>query len=76
MPRSERCRIRGNCLHGIALLSLAQGPVAAGAPGAAQVSCRRPERFGAGGAPTAGAAPAAVERLALVERLPLLEKAV
>ena len=24
MPRSERCRIRGNCLHGIALPSLAQ----------------------------------------------------
>jgi hypothetical protein len=35
MPRSERCRIRGNCLHGIALPSLAQAPAADGAPGAA-----------------------------------------
>ena len=26
MPRSERCRIRGNCLHGIALPSMAQAP--------------------------------------------------
>jgi hypothetical protein len=33
MPRSERCRIRGNCLHGIALPSLAQAPVAGGASG-------------------------------------------
>src|ERR1700733_6009991 len=31
MPRSERCRIRGNCLDRIALLSLAQAPVADGA---------------------------------------------
>src|SRR5580692_12929069 len=34
MPRSERCRIRGNCLHGIAPLSLAQAPVAGAAPAA------------------------------------------
>ena len=32
MPRSERCRIRGNCVHGIALPSRAQAPVAGGAP--------------------------------------------
>ena len=31
MPRSERCRIRGNCLDGIALPSLAQASVAGGA---------------------------------------------
>jgi hypothetical protein len=35
MPRSERCRIRGNCLNGIVLLSLAQAPAADGAPAAA-----------------------------------------
>jgi hypothetical protein len=34
MPRSERRRIRGNCLDGIALPSLAQAPVAGGAPAA------------------------------------------
>ena len=33
MPRSEHCRIRGNCLNGIVLLSLAQVPAADGAPG-------------------------------------------
>jgi hypothetical protein len=33
MPRSERCHIRGNCLHGITLPSLAQVPVAGRAPG-------------------------------------------
>jgi hypothetical protein len=33
MPRSERCGIRGNCLDGIAMLSLAQAPVAGGAAG-------------------------------------------
>jgi hypothetical protein len=32
MPRSERRRIRGNCLDGIAPLSPAQAPVAGGAP--------------------------------------------
>jgi hypothetical protein len=32
MPRSERGRIRGNCLDGIALLSLAQAPVAGAEP--------------------------------------------
>src|ERR1700722_6841523 len=37
LPRSERCRIRGNCVHGIALPSLAQAPVAGGAPGAARI---------------------------------------
>ena len=34
MPLSERYRIRGNCLHGIAPLSLAQAPVADRAPAA------------------------------------------
>jgi hypothetical protein len=32
MPRSERCRIRDNCLHVIALHSLAQAPVARAEP--------------------------------------------
>jgi hypothetical protein len=45
MPRSERCRIRGNCLDGIALPFLAQAPVAGG-------PCRR-RRPGAGRAPPA-----------------------
>jgi hypothetical protein len=40
MPRSERCRIRGNCLQGIALLSLAQAPVADGAPAADRAARR------------------------------------
>ena len=34
MPRSERCRIRGNYLHGIALPFLAQAPIADGTPAA------------------------------------------
>ena len=38
MPRSERCRIRGNCLDGIALPSLAQAPVAGGAPAAGRAA--------------------------------------
>ena len=50
MPRSERGRIRGNCLHGIALPSLAQAPAAGGAPAAGRASA-------AGGAPGAGRAP-------------------
>jgi hypothetical protein len=47
MPRSERCRIRGNCLHGIALPSPAQAPAsrrapdAGGAPGDSRAARRR-----------------------------------
>jgi hypothetical protein len=44
MPRSERCRIRGNCLDGIALPSLAQAPVARAAERLALV--RRPPASG------------------------------
>jgi hypothetical protein len=44
MPRSERCRIRGNCLHGIALPALAQAPVVDGAPGAGREGRRRAAR--------------------------------
>jgi hypothetical protein len=58
MPRSERCRIRGNCLHGIALPSRAQAPVADRAPGAGRGSCLgRPPA--AGRAPAGGRAPGA-----------------
>jgi hypothetical protein len=60
MPRSERCRIRGSCLHGIALPSLTQAPVAGGAPVASErpalVERSRPELQ------------SLAERLALVER--------
>ncbi len=38
MPRSERCRIRGNCLQGIALPSPAQAPAAGRAPGAGRAA--------------------------------------
>jgi hypothetical protein len=58
MPRSGRCRIRGNCLDGIALLSLAQAPVAGAAPAAARASAAG-GASGAGRAPPAGAAPRA-----------------
>jgi hypothetical protein len=48
MPRSERCRSRGNCLHGIALLALAQAPVAGGAVPASGEVLALGERPGVG----------------------------
>jgi hypothetical protein len=56
MPRSERCRIRGNCLDGIALPSPAQAPVADGAPGAGQ-SGPRPRTAHRAGASRTGLSP-------------------
>jgi hypothetical protein len=38
MPRSERCRVRGNCLDGIALPSRGQAPAAGGPPGAGRAA--------------------------------------
>ena len=48
MPRSERGRVRGNCLQGIALPFLAQAPAAGGAPAAGQAAPASGGRWGAG----------------------------
>jgi hypothetical protein len=56
VPRSERGRIRGDCLHRIALLSLAQAPVAGGGPGAARAARRRAV-VGAGASRRTGLSP-------------------